>query len=168
MTSSSSSDCSSSSSEEDSRFSTARAQAKGNRDASEGLTKRKAEADAAEDRFRRRARIDRRVAAAEEKVFSRVRAEGVPSDSDASEDESVWGAPECDIKPDRFTREIEKLARDDPEAERDEEEGWDAYEEVIHPDFLVNSDADSDDEREDDSEKSDNSDEPNDSDEESD
>ncbi|XP_026435186.1 glutamic acid-rich protein-like [Papaver somniferum] len=164
----SSSDYSSSSSEEDFRPSTVKARAKENRDASvdnrrvtyDGLRKRKAEDDESEDRLRRRDRIDRRIAATEEKLVSR--AEGVSSDSDALEDESMWVPLEHEVKPDRFTREIDKLARTDLEAEREEEECWDAYEEDIHPDFLNIPDSDSDEEREDDSAEDD--DEPDDSD----
>ncbi|XP_026417128.1 uncharacterized protein LOC113312602 [Papaver somniferum] len=164
--------------EEDFRPSTVKARAKENRDAPadnrrvtyDELRKRKVEDDELEDRLRRRDRIERRIAAAEEKLYSRVRVEGVSSDSDASEDESIWGSPEREIKPDRFTREIEKLSRANPEAEREEEAGWDAYEEDIHPDFVNDPDSDADEEREedlaeddddesDDSEKSDDSDE---------
>ncbi|XP_026417186.1 glutamic acid-rich protein-like [Papaver somniferum] len=101
------------------------------------------------DRLRRRARIERRIAKAEDKLHSR--AEGVASDSDASEDESMWGPPEREIKPDRYTREIEKLARAGPEAEREEEAGWDSYEEDILSDFVNDPDSDSNEEREEDS-----------------
>ncbi|XP_026417199.1 glutamic acid-rich protein-like [Papaver somniferum] len=125
------------------------------------VMKRKAKDGELEDRLQRRARIERRIAKAEDKLHSRD--EGVASDSDASEDESMWGPQEREIKPDRYTREIEKLTRDDPEAERDEEAGWDTYEEDIHPDFVNDPDSDSDEEREEDSAEDDD-DEPDDSD----
>ncbi|XP_026399372.1 glutamic acid-rich protein-like [Papaver somniferum] len=157
VTSSSSNDYPSSSSEEDFKPSTVKSRAKENRDISVDnqrvtyaeIRKRKAEDDELEDRLRRRSRIELRIVKAEDKLHSR--AEGVSSDSDASEDESMWGPPEREIKPERYTREIEKLTRADPEAEREEEAGWDTYEEDIHPYFVNGLDNDSDEDREEDS-----------------
>ncbi|XP_026399854.1 glutamic acid-rich protein-like [Papaver somniferum] len=154
-------DYSSISSEEDLKPSTVKTRAKENRDIPvynqrvtyAELRKRKAEDDELEDHIRRRARIKRRIANAEDKLHSCD--VGVASDSDASEDESMWGPPEREIKPDRYTREIEKLTRADPEAEREEEAGWDTYEEDIHPDFVNGPDSDSDEEREEDSSEDD-------------
>ncbi|XP_026398826.1 glutamic acid-rich protein-like [Papaver somniferum] len=157
VTSGSSSDYSSISPEEDFKPSTIKTRAKENRDIPVDnqrvtyaeLRKRKAEDDELEDSLRRRARIERRIAKAEDKLHAS--AEGVDSNSDVSEDESMWGPPEREIKPDRYTREIEKPTRADPEAEREEEAGWDTYEEYIHPDIVNGPDSDSDEEREEDS-----------------
>ncbi|XP_026395772.1 coiled-coil domain-containing protein 1-like [Papaver somniferum] len=127
----------------------------------EELLKRKVEDDMLDDRQKRRDRIQRRISAAEENLQSR--AEGVASDSDASEDEPVWVPAERKIKPDLRTREIERLVQDDLEAEREEEDYWEDYELDIHPDFVNNPDNDSDEELEedfakDDDDESDNSD----------
>ncbi|XP_026396972.1 uncharacterized protein LOC113291685 [Papaver somniferum] len=166
---SSSSDYSSSSSEEDSRIPVAKTRAKTNR-AEESkpsaplnnhrvtyaeLMKRKVEDDRMDDYRRRRDRVQRRVLAAEEKL--RSRAYDVTSDSDTSEDEPVWVPQDLNIKPDRRTREIEKLVKDDLEAEREKEEYWDSLysDPEIHPDFFNDPDSDSDEEFEEDSAKDD-------------
>ncbi|XP_026459424.1 rRNA biogenesis protein rrp36-like [Papaver somniferum] len=87
-------------------------------------------------------------------------------------DEPVWVPRDLKIKPDRRTREIEKLVKADLEAEREKEEYWDSLynDPEIHPDFVNGPDSDSDEEFEEDSasddddesdnsDKSDNSDE---------
>ncbi|XP_026399207.1 glutamic acid-rich protein-like [Papaver somniferum] len=134
----------------------------------EELLKRKAEDNMLAVLQQRRDRIQRRISVAEEKLQSR--AEGVASDLDASEDEPVWVPPERKIKPDRRTREIERLVQADLEAERGEEDYWEDYDLDIHPDFVNSLDNDSDEEIEEDSAKddddeSDNSDKSDDSDE---
>ncbi|XP_026447516.1 prothymosin alpha-A-like [Papaver somniferum] len=165
MVTSSISDYSSSSSEEDSKYSAVKARAKTNH--AEGMNhnapdrrvtydafmKRKAEDDDLDNRRRRRARIQHRISAADERLQSL--AEGVASDSDASEEEPVWVPLEREIKPDRRTGEIEKLVQADLEVERDEEDYWDDYELDIHPDFVNNPDNDSDEEFEENSAKDD-------------
>ncbi|XP_026435830.1 glutamic acid-rich protein-like [Papaver somniferum] len=108
------------------------------------------------DDYRRRMdRVQRRVLAAEEKL--RSRADGVPSDSDASEDEPIWVPRDLKIKPDRRTKEINKLVKADLEAEHEKEEYWDSLhrDPEIHPDFVNGPDSDSDEEFEEDSEKDD-------------
>ncbi|XP_026411141.1 uncharacterized protein LOC113306415 [Papaver somniferum] len=166
---SSSSDYSSSSSEEDSRIPVAKTRAKKNRTEESKpspplnnhrvtyaeLMKRKAGDDRMDDFRRRRDRVQRRVLAAEEKLRSRD--DGVPSDSDASEDEPVWVPQDLKIKPDRRTREIEKLVKADLEAEREKEEYWDSLyiDPEIRPDFVNGPNSDSDVEFEEDSEKDD-------------
>ncbi|XP_026459311.1 glutamic acid-rich protein-like [Papaver somniferum] len=132
------------------------------------LMKRKVEDDELDYRRRRRARIQHRISADDERLQSRV--EGVASDSYASEEKPVWVPPEREIKPDRRTREIEKLVQDDLEAEREEEDYWDDYELDIHPDFVNSPNSDSDEELEensakDDDDESNNSDKSDDSDE---
>ncbi|XP_026396055.1 histone chaperone rtt106-like [Papaver somniferum] len=108
-----------------------------------------------DDYRRRRDRVQRRVLAAEEKL--RSRADGVPSDSDASEDELIWVPRDLKIKPDQRTKEIKKLVKDDLEAEREKEDYWDSLysDPEIHPDFVNGPDSDSDEEFEEDSEKDD-------------
>ncbi|XP_026417088.1 glutamic acid-rich protein-like [Papaver somniferum] len=110
------------------------------------------------------------ISSSEEKLQSR--AEGVASDSDASEDKPVWVPLERKIKPDRRTREIERLVQADLEAEREEEDYWEMmYNDTdIHPEFVNSRKNDSDEELEEDSAKydddeSDNSDRSDDSDE---
>ncbi|XP_026420174.1 glutamic acid-rich protein-like [Papaver somniferum] len=119
----------------------------------EELLKRKAEDDMLADRRQRRDQIQRQISAAEEKLQSR--AEGVASDSDASEDEPVWVPPERKIKPDRRTREIERLVQIDLEAEREEEDYWKYIDLDIHPDFVNSPNNDYDEELEEDSTKDD-------------
>ncbi|XP_026410761.1 glutamic acid-rich protein-like [Papaver somniferum] len=179
---SSSSDYSSSYSEEDSRIPAAKTRAKTNcaeesktsvplnnrRVTYVELMKRKAEDDKAEDRQRRKDRIRRRILAAEEKHRF---VDGVPSDSDADayEEETVRFLPERKIKPDRRTRELQKIAKrveGELEAEYKAEDDSDSDDLDIHPDFINDSDSDSDEEENyekdddsDESEKSDDSDE---------
>ncbi|XP_026399013.1 glutamic acid-rich protein-like [Papaver somniferum] len=165
MVTSSSSDYSSSSSKEDSKHFAVKARAKTNhaegmkhnapdrRVTYDDLMKRKDEDDELDDRRRRRARIQHRISVADERLQSR--AEGVASDSDASEDEPVWVPLEREIKPDRRTGEIEKMVQADLEAEREEEDYWDNYELDIHPDFVNIPDSDSDEELEENSTKDD-------------
>ncbi|XP_026435843.1 glutamic acid-rich protein-like [Papaver somniferum] len=104
------------------------------------LMKRKTEDDRLDDHQRRRDRVRCRVLAAEEKLQSR--ADGLPSDSDASKDEPV---------------EIERLVKSNLEAERKEEEYQDSLysDPDIHPDFVNGPDSDSDEELEEDSAKDD-------------
>ncbi|XP_026445584.1 uncharacterized protein LOC113346240 [Papaver somniferum] len=173
---SSSSDYSFSSFEEDSRIPAAKMCAKTNR--AEGskpstplnnstvtyaeIMKRKAEDDKAEDRQRRKDRIRHRILAAEEK---RRFVDGVPSDSDASEEETDWVLSERKIKPDRRTRDLQKIAKqveDELEAEYKAEDDSDSDDLDIHPDFINGSDSDSDEEEDsdkddDESDKSDDS-----------
>ncbi|XP_026396074.1 glutamic acid-rich protein-like [Papaver somniferum] len=166
---SSSSDYSSSSSEEDSRIPVAKTRAKTNH-AEESkpsvplnnrrvtyaeLMKRKAEDDRMDDCRRRRDRVQRRMLTSEDKL--RSRADGVTSDSDASEDESAWVPRDLKIKPDWSTREIEKLVKADLEAEREKEEDWYSLynDPEIHLDFVNGPDSDSDEEFEEDSAKDD-------------
>ncbi|XP_026452634.1 dentin sialophosphoprotein-like [Papaver somniferum] len=111
----------------------------------------------------------RRISATEEKLQSR--AKDVASDSDASEDEPEWVPPERKIKPDRRTKDIEKLVQADLEAECEEEDYWEMMysDPDIHPDFVNSPNNDSDEELEEDSAKhdddeSDNSDKSDDSD----
>ncbi|XP_026428509.1 ribosomal L1 domain-containing protein CG13096-like [Papaver somniferum] len=159
VTSSSSSDYdyyySSSSSEEDSKAS---------------AVKSKTEDDKLDDHIRRRDRVRHKVLAAEEVL--RTPADGVPSDSDASGNEPVWVPQDHKIKPDRRTKEIERLVKADLEAERKEKEYQDSLynDPDIHPDFVNGRDSDSDEELEedytkDDDDESDNSDKSDDSDE---
>ncbi|XP_026384321.1 nucleoplasmin-like protein ANO39 [Papaver somniferum] len=131
------------------------------------LMKRKAEDDMMDDHRRRGDRVPHRVLAAEEKLRSRAE-----SGSDASEDEPVWVPRDLKIKPDRHTKEIEKLVKADLEVEREKEEYWEMMDDDhdIHPDFVNGPDSDSGEEFEEDSEKydddeSDNSDKSDDSDE---
>ncbi|XP_026410644.1 nucleolin 2-like [Papaver somniferum] len=121
------------------------------------LMKRKAEDDEADDRRRRKDRTRRRILAAEER---RRFDDGVPSDSDASEDESVCVPRDRKIKPDLRTKELREIAKrveDEAEEESDDPN--------IHPDFINGPDSDSDEEEDsekdndDESDKSDNSDE---------
>ncbi|XP_026417406.1 histone chaperone rtt106-like [Papaver somniferum] len=155
--------------EEDSRPSAAKARARKNhaegtkhsapldyrRVTYDELMKRKAEDDRLDDHRRRRDRVQRRLLAAKEKL--RFRADGVPSDSDASEDEPVWVSRDRKIKPDRCTREIEKLVKADLEAERKEEEYLDSLyiDPEIHPDLVNIPDSNSEEEDEDSSEDDD-------------
>ncbi|XP_026384382.1 protein starmaker-like [Papaver somniferum] len=128
--------------------------------------KRKVEDDKADDRQRRKDRIWRRILAAEEK---RRFVDGVPSESDAnaSEEETVWVLSERNIKPDRRTRELQKVVKqveDELEAEYKDEDDSDSDDLDIHPDFTNGSDSDSDEEEDsekddDESDKSDDSDE---------
>ncbi|XP_026396091.1 glutamic acid-rich protein-like [Papaver somniferum] len=164
-------DCSysSSSSEEDSRIPVAKTRAKKNR-AEESkpseplnnhrvtyakLMKRKAEDDRMDDYRRRRDRVQRRVLAAEEKLQSR--ADGVPSNSDASKDDPMWVPRDLKIRSDRRTREIEKLVKDDLEAEHEKEEYWEMMDDDhdIYPDFVNGPDSVSDEEFEEDFDKHD-------------
>ncbi|XP_026410817.1 glutamic acid-rich protein-like [Papaver somniferum] len=117
--------------------------------------KRKTEDDRLDDHQRRRDRVRRRVLAAEEKLRSRD--DGVPFDSNASKDEPVWVPQDRKIKPDRRTREIERLVKADLEAERKEEEyqGSLYNDPDIHPDFVNGPGSDSDEELEEDSSKDD-------------
>ncbi|XP_026428855.1 ribosomal L1 domain-containing protein CG13096-like [Papaver somniferum] len=119
------------------------------------LMKRKTKDDKLDDHPRRRDRVRRRVLAAEEKL--RSRADGVPSDSDASGDEPVWMTHDHKIKPDRRTREIRRLVKAELEAERREEEYQDSLysDPDIHQDFFNGPDSDSDEELEEDSAKDD-------------
>ncbi|XP_026435829.1 uncharacterized protein LOC113333619 [Papaver somniferum] len=160
---------SSSSSEEDSKASAVKSRSKMNhakgtnpsmplndrRVTYDELMKRKTEDDRLDDHQQRRDRVRRRVLAAEEKLQSR--ADGVPSDSDASEDEPVWVPQDRNIKPDRHTREIERLVKADLEAERKEEEYQDSLysDPDIHPEFVNGPDSDSDEDLEEDSAKDD-------------
>ncbi|XP_026378209.1 glutamic acid-rich protein-like [Papaver somniferum] len=169
---------SSSSSEEDSKASAAKARANvkhntplnDRRVTYDELMKKEAEDDRLDDYRRRKHEVRRRMLAAEEKL--RSRADGVPSDSYASEDEPVWMPRDHKIKPDRRTREIEKLVQADLEAEREKEDYWEIMDNDhdIHPDFVNSSNDYSDEELEEDSAKddddeSDNSDKSDDSDE---
>ncbi|XP_026410480.1 nucleolin 2-like [Papaver somniferum] len=123
------------------------------------LMKRKAEDDEADDRRRRKDRIWRRILAAKER---RRFADGVPSDSDASEDEPVWVPHDRKINPDRRTRELREIAK---RVEDKVEEDSNSYDPYIHPYFINGPDSDSDKEEDsekdndDESDKSDNSDE---------
>ncbi|XP_026451409.1 uncharacterized protein LOC113351682 [Papaver somniferum] len=173
VTSSSSSDYdyyySSSSSEEDSKAPAVKSRAKTNhaertkpstpvndrRVTYDELMKRKTEDDKLDDHRRRRDRVRCRVLTSEEKLITR--ADGVPSDSDALGDEPVWMPQDRKIKPDRHTRAIERLVKDDLEAEREEEEYQDSLysDPDIHPDFVNDRDSDSDEELEEDSTKDD-------------
>ncbi|XP_026433614.1 glutamic acid-rich protein-like [Papaver somniferum] len=160
---------SSSSSEEDSWIPVAKTRAKTNRveesKPSEPLNNhivtyaelmnRKVEDDRMDDHRRRRDRVQRRMLSAEEKLRSRD--DGVPYDSDASEDELVWVPLDLKIKSDRRTREIEKLVKPYLEVEREKEEYWEMMDDDhdIHPDFVNGPDSDSGEEFEEDSEKDD-------------
>ncbi|XP_026410349.1 uncharacterized protein LOC113305542 [Papaver somniferum] len=121
-----------------------------------------------EDRRRRKDRIRRRIQAAEERHRF---VDGVPSDSDANsyEEETVWVVRNYEIKPDRRTRELQRIAKQ-VEAEYEAEDDSDSDDPSIHPDFINGRDSDSDKELEEDSAKddddeSDNSDKSDDSDE---
>ncbi|XP_026428516.1 uncharacterized protein LOC113324412 [Papaver somniferum] len=158
---------SSSSSDEDSKAFVAKSQAKMNhakrakpstplndqRFTYNELMKRKAEDDKIDDRQHRRDQIRRRVLATEENLRSQD--DGVPSDSDASENEPVWVPRDRKIKPNRRNREIAKQVEAD----------WDSSDPDIHPDFVNGPDNDSDEEEDyekdddDDSDRSDDSDE---------
>ncbi|XP_026410741.1 glutamic acid-rich protein-like [Papaver somniferum] len=83
----------------------------------DNFLKIKVEDEILADYRQERERLQRRKFAAEEKLRSRV--DGVDSDSDASEDEPRK------IKPNRRTKEIERLVEADREAEREKEEYWD-------------------------------------------
>ncbi|XP_026459378.1 glutamic acid-rich protein-like [Papaver somniferum] len=165
---------SSSFSDEDSKASAAKSKANTNHDEGKNpskplndrrgiytqLMKRKFETDEAEDRKRRKDRIRHRILAAEER---RRFVDGVPSDSDVdvSEEESVRSLPERKIKPDRRTRELQKIAKQ-VESELEAEEDSDSDDPYTHPDFINSLDSDSDEEEDsekDDEDESDNSDE---------
>ncbi|XP_026433562.1 coiled-coil domain-containing protein 1-like [Papaver somniferum] len=130
------------------------------------IMKRKSEDDRIDDRQRRKDQTRRTVLATEEKL--RSQADGVPSESDASEDEPVWVPRDRKMNPDRHTREIREIMKqveDDLAAERKEEDDWDSSDPNILPDFVNGPDNDSDEEEDsekdddDDSERSDDSDE---------
>ncbi|XP_026378665.1 glutamic acid-rich protein-like [Papaver somniferum] len=101
-------------------------------------------------------RFQRRKFAAEEKL--RSCSDGVASDSDASEDETVWVPRERKIKPDRRTREIERLVEADLEAEREKEEYLDMmYSDLDERlDFINGPNSDSEGESDEDSSKDNN------------
>ncbi|XP_026378314.1 glutamic acid-rich protein-like [Papaver somniferum] len=89
------------------------------------------------------------------------------------EEETVWVVRNYEIKPDRLTRELQKIAKqveDELEAEYEAEDDSDSDDPNIHPDFINGRDSDSDEELEkdsakDDDDESDNSDKSDDSDE---
>ncbi|XP_026396303.1 calsequestrin-1-like [Papaver somniferum] len=134
--------------------------------------KRKSQDDDMEDRRRRKDRIRCRIQAAEER---RRFVHGAPSDSgaNASEVETVWVVWNYEIKPDRRTSELQKIAKQveaELEAEYEAEDDSDSDDPNIHPDFINGRYSDSDEELEEDSAKdnddeSDNSDKSDDSDE---
>ncbi|XP_026459625.1 glutamic acid-rich protein-like [Papaver somniferum] len=132
VASSSNNGYSSSSSEEDFRPSTVKARAKENLDASvdnrrvtyDEIKKRRAEDDESENRLRRRVRIDRWIAAAEEKLRSRA-------DGAEREEEEFWDAYEEDIHPDFLN------IRD---SDSDEESEEDSAEDDDEPDDSDKSD----------------------------
>ncbi|XP_026410730.1 transcription initiation factor TFIID subunit 11-like [Papaver somniferum] len=118
------------------------------------LMKRKAEDDEADDRRHKKDRTRRRILAAEERHRF---ADGVPSDSDASEDEPVWAPGDRKIKPDHRTKELIDIAkRVEDEVEEDSDDP------NIHQDFINGPDSDFDEEEDsekdndDESDKSDN------------
>ncbi|XP_026378174.1 glutamic acid-rich protein-like [Papaver somniferum] len=110
----------------------------------DNFLKRKAEDEMLDDYRQERERFQRRKFTAEEKL--RSRADGVASDSDASEDEPV---------------EIERLVEAELEAEREKEEYWDMM--YIDPDerldFINGPNSDSEGESDEDSSKDNNDDE---------
>ncbi|XP_026396214.1 calsequestrin-1-like [Papaver somniferum] len=119
--------------------------------------KRKSHDDDMEDLRRRKDGIRRRIQAAKER---RRFVDGVPFDSDAnaSEVETVWMVRNYEIKPDRRTRELQKIAKQveaELEAEYEAEDDSDSDDPNIHPDFINGRDSDSDEEIEEDSAKDD-------------
>ncbi|XP_026410808.1 glutamic acid-rich protein-like [Papaver somniferum] len=123
------------------------------------IMKRKSEDDEADDRRRKKDQTRRLILAAKER---RRFAEGVPSDSDASEDEPLWVPRDRKIKPDRRTKELREIAK---RVEDEAEENSDSDDPNIHLYFINGPDNDSDGEEDsekdndDESDKSDNSDE---------
>ncbi|XP_026410847.1 glutamic acid-rich protein-like [Papaver somniferum] len=89
-----------------------------------GFLKRKTEDEILYDYRQKRHRLQQKRLAAEEKL--RSRADGIASDSDAEEVESIWEPKKRKIRTYPPAREIERLVEADLQSEREEEEYWDA------------------------------------------
>ncbi|XP_026399999.1 protein bfr2-like [Papaver somniferum] len=173
---SSSSDYSSSSSEEDSRISAAKVRANTDhakkvinstplnklKDARDELLKRKAREEIIAEYREKRRRIQRKTLETEERLRSRP--DGVATDSDAEEEEPVWEPMERKSRPYPPHREIERQVKADLQAERDEEDYWDAIHGDLVEEEFSSSDSDSEKESEEDSSGDDDDDESDDSD----
>ncbi|XP_026451712.1 nucleolar transcription factor 1-like [Papaver somniferum] len=156
-------DYSSSSSEEDSKISAAEARAKTDhakevinsmplddlKVARDKLLKRKSREEIIADYREKRRRIQRKILEAEEKLRSRP--DGVALDSDAEEEEPIWEPMERRSRPYPSYREIERLVEADLQAERDEEDYWDAMYRDLDEEKFPSSDSDSEKESEEDS-----------------
>ncbi|XP_026428833.1 glutamic acid-rich protein-like [Papaver somniferum] len=103
--------------------------------------------------YQKRRRLQQTKLAAEDEIQSRV--DGVASDSDAEEVESIWIPRECRISPYPPGKETERLAEADFRAECEEDEYLDAIygdpEDQLEEVPSENSDNDSEEELEEDS-----------------
>ncbi|XP_026400000.1 protein bfr2-like [Papaver somniferum] len=163
----SSSDYSFSSSEEDSKNPVAKARANTDhakniinnmslneiKDARDELLKRKAREEIIVEYREKRRRIQRKTLEAEERLRSRP--DGVASDSDAEEEEPVWEPMEHKSSPYPPHREIERHVKADLQAERDEEDYWDAINGDLVEEEFSSLDSDSAKESEEDSSEND-------------